>query len=70
MLSTICNKKKHPKDKGEYGNLIDHNDDKAARGEMKGVQKAHVQLAYHNICGKTTAKATQLTLLVNNEVCF
>jgi hypothetical protein len=70
LLSRIRNKKKHPKDKGEYGNLIDHEDDEAVRGEMKGVRKAHVQLAYHNIRGKTTAKATQFTLLVNNKVCF
>jgi hypothetical protein len=70
LLSRIRNKKKHPKDKVEYGNLIDHNDDEAARGEMKGVRKAHVQLAYHNIRGKTTAKATQFTLLVDDEVCF
>jgi hypothetical protein len=37
---------------------------------MKGVQKAQVQLAYQNMCGKAMAKATQFTLLVDDEVCF
>ncbi|KAL3786756.1 hypothetical protein ACHAW5_002957 [Stephanodiscus triporus] len=59
ILSKIRKKKKKNL---EYGNLVDD--------DMKGIRKARVQLAYQNIRGKTTAKASQFALLVDDEICF
>ena len=71
LLSRIRNKKKHPNDKKvEYGNLVEDDDGDATREGTKGIRNAHVQLAYQNIRGKTTAKASQFTLLVDDEICF
>lgn len=74
IRTTKTKKNLNTNKKGEYGNLADDNDDdddsEGSRNEMKGVRPAHVQLAYQNIRGKSTTRATQFTLLVDDEVCF
>ena len=64
-------RKKTKKNAYERANTGDDDDSDGPYDElMKGVRPAHVQLAYQNIRGKSIARATQFTPLVEDEVCF
>ncbi|KAL7535567.1 hypothetical protein ACHAXR_006577 [Thalassiosira sp. AJA248-18] len=71
LLSRLRNKGKKKskanKNKVEYGNLDVEDEEQE---EVKGVRKAHVQLAYQNIRGRSKASASQFALLVDDEICI